>query len=270
MTLSRSQSLRSVFQGHGRRKRNVSNSSRITLTVVMSNYVGHFARVATGGLPSDTITLCVPGRRTELAVTRRKMGDLRSWCYFISSYKRKSQLLVFCSRDKPPSAQEEYGDEDDDDSASIAASSTTRSEISGRYKSESQRQALLDSDPNCETVEPHRILCRTCHKWIKLSLKQKFALSNWRGHQHRCSGFKYVAMFSNVLRIYSHGDPPVPTAARPRPRGSSYLRTIHKSRVIAWIVRYAPHVAVVFLWVVRMNSTWPNGMGTKRSVRGES
>ncbi|KAI6113014.1 hypothetical protein F5141DRAFT_1110965 [Pisolithus sp. B1] len=54
-------------------------------------------------------------------------------------------------------------------------------------KSESTRLAVLQADPRAQEIKPYEVLCRTCQKWIKLS-EQPYTLSNWQGHQLRCSG----------------------------------------------------------------------------------
>ncbi|KAI5995553.1 hypothetical protein EDD15DRAFT_2254836 [Pisolithus albus] len=52
---------------------------------------------------------------------------------------------------------------------------------------ESLRLAVLQADPRALEIKPHEVLCRGCQKWIKLS-SQPYTLSNWQGHQQRCSG----------------------------------------------------------------------------------
>ncbi|KAI6096987.1 hypothetical protein EDD16DRAFT_1772166, partial [Pisolithus croceorrhizus] len=54
-------------------------------------------------------------------------------------------------------------------------------------KSESTRLAVLQADPRAQEIKPYEVLCRRCQKWIKLS-DQSYTLSNWQGHQLRCSG----------------------------------------------------------------------------------
>jgi len=77
-------------------------------------------------------------------------------------------------------------DMDDDDAASISPS-ITHSEYSAR-RTESERQGILERDPRAEQVLPHEVLCKKCQKWIKLAVKQRYALGNWNAHQQRCSG----------------------------------------------------------------------------------
>ncbi|KIM90382.1 hypothetical protein PILCRDRAFT_812122 [Piloderma croceum F 1598] len=74
-----------------------------------------------------------------------------------------------------------------DDIASVATSSIAHSERSVR-RTESERLAFFESDPNAESIEADKVMCKVCHKWVKLSTKQRYALGNWQAHQRRCSG----------------------------------------------------------------------------------
>ena len=50
-----------------------------------------------------------------------------------------------------------------------------------------QRRAILRDDPLAREVETHRVCCRTCQKWIKLSPTGEYILGNWQAHKQRCS-----------------------------------------------------------------------------------
>lgn len=52
--------------------------------------------------------------------------------------------------------------------------------------STAQRRAALRHDPLAQEVEPHRVHCRGCQKWIKLSTISEYTLNNWQIHKHRC------------------------------------------------------------------------------------
>jgi len=78
-------------------------------------------------------------------------------------------------------------EDEDDDTASVAASCVAHSERSVR-RTEPERLAFLESEPNAESVEADKVMCKVCHKWVKLSTKQRYALGNWQAHQRRCSG----------------------------------------------------------------------------------
>ncbi|KAF8448921.1 hypothetical protein L210DRAFT_3523478 [Boletus edulis BED1] len=49
-----------------------------------------------------------------------------------------------------------------------------------------QRRAFLRDEPLAGEVEPHRVYCLECEKWIKLSLHTEYAISNWTSHKQRC------------------------------------------------------------------------------------
>lgn len=85
--------------------------------------------------------------------------------------------------------EKEYDDEDED-AMSTVAPSIAQSKRSIR-RTESERQALLESDPRVEEVKPDEALCKKCQKWVKLSLKLKYELAKWNRHQARCSGSLY-------------------------------------------------------------------------------
>ncbi|KAG8221032.1 hypothetical protein J3R82DRAFT_2542 [Butyriboletus roseoflavus] len=51
-----------------------------------------------------------------------------------------------------------------------------------------QRRAVFRNDPQAQEVEPRRVLCRACQKWIKLSGISDYSLANWQSHKHRCCG----------------------------------------------------------------------------------
>ncbi|KAF8553597.1 hypothetical protein OG21DRAFT_1510052, partial [Imleria badia] len=49
-----------------------------------------------------------------------------------------------------------------------------------------QRRAYLRDDPLAGEVEPRRVFCRGCQKWIRLASKTQYALFNWHTHRLRC------------------------------------------------------------------------------------
>jgi len=53
-------------------------------------------------------------------------------------------------------------------------------------KTEGQRKAFLRNDVQVQEVEPWRVLCRVCERWIKLSATS-YAANNWLAHKQRCS-----------------------------------------------------------------------------------
>ncbi|EJC99979.1 uncharacterized protein FOMMEDRAFT_170068 [Fomitiporia mediterranea MF3/22] len=55
---------------------------------------------------------------------------------------------------------------------------------------EAERRAYLESQPDVAELEPHRVLCRCCNKWLKLSTTQKYALAPWKLHKKSCTAEK--------------------------------------------------------------------------------
>ncbi|KAK7025207.1 hypothetical protein R3P38DRAFT_2953290 [Favolaschia claudopus] len=73
-----------------------------------------------------------------------------------------------------------------DDGASVR--SEMRSEAGSVMRmNEGQRKALLEEDQRAETVQPDQVLCRKCHKWIRLSSRTNYSLGNWNAHQSKCA-----------------------------------------------------------------------------------
>lgn len=54
-------------------------------------------------------------------------------------------------------------------------------------RTEGQRRAFLRNDVQAQEVEPQRVLCRVCEKWIKLSAVCNYGAGNWLAHKQRCS-----------------------------------------------------------------------------------
>lgn len=99
--------------------------------------------------------------------------------------------------------EEEEASDNGDDAASTVAPSVAQSDISVR-RTEPERKDFLDSDTRAEAVKHDEVLCRKCQKWIRLSTRQKFALTNWNKHQRSCSDAvpsSRVATAERKLRI---------------------------------------------------------------------
>ncbi|KAF8495019.1 hypothetical protein BU17DRAFT_103681 [Hysterangium stoloniferum] len=47
-----------------------------------------------------------------------------------------------------------------------------------------ERKQLLHDDPDILIVEPHRVFCRRCDKWLKLDEVKLYAASVWRCHKN--------------------------------------------------------------------------------------
>ncbi|KAI9454438.1 hypothetical protein F5148DRAFT_1288634 [Russula earlei] len=100
---------------------------------------------------------------------------------------RRNSLTTNQVITKAPNEEEAApdGSEGDHDVASVVQSA---SEITGRFKGETDRQAYLEGDPRSEEVRPYEVLCKTCKKWVQLGNKTRYSLGHWKEHQKRCSG----------------------------------------------------------------------------------
>jgi len=72
---------------------------------------------------------------------------------------------------------------DMDDSASIAESSPGGAKV---RRTEAERIQCLKDDPACGEMEPHRVFCTCCDKWVNLGKRQTYALRPWEKHRIRC------------------------------------------------------------------------------------
>jgi hypothetical protein len=73
-----------------------------------------------------------------------------------------------------------------DDGASVR--SDMRSEAGSTVRmNEAQRKAILEADQRAETVQVDQVLCRKCQKWIRLSARSNYLLTNWNAHQSSCA-----------------------------------------------------------------------------------
>ncbi|KAI5118760.1 hypothetical protein M0805_004846 [Coniferiporia weirii] len=77
--------------------------------------------------------------------------------------------------------------------ASVAsASDTSEKPASARaaHTTEAERRAYFEAHPDVMTLEPHRVRCRCCGRWLKLHATQKYALAPWKSHKLLCSSDK--------------------------------------------------------------------------------
>ncbi|KAF8141505.1 hypothetical protein EV363DRAFT_1308297 [Boletus edulis] len=92
----------------------------------------------------------------------------------------------------PVQVKEESAEEDSTSIPSPTTSVVPKSEAPSSSPSRSirrttaQRRAFLRDEPLAGEVEPHRVYCLECEKWIKLSLHTEYAVSNWTLHKQRC------------------------------------------------------------------------------------
>ncbi|KAG2128594.1 hypothetical protein DEU56DRAFT_819149 [Suillus clintonianus] len=96
-------------------------------------------------------------------------------------------------------------------------------------KSDAERKALLEEDPRAQEVKPHEVLCRSCQKWIKLSIDHVYLLGNWLAHQQRCSGVipssRVATAVATAERKHSLLNDPQAKSSSPRHVECAFCRT---------------------------------------------
>ena len=72
-----------------------------------------------------------------------------------------------------------------DDNASIADSvmSVTVGKI---RRTETERVEYFRNQPECGTLELHRVFCTRCNKFVNLGRKQTYAVRPWETHRNKC------------------------------------------------------------------------------------
>ena len=83
-----------------------------------------------------------------------------------------------CSPQPPPAAPLS------DPPLSTSTPSTTGSE--SRRRNAEQRAAQLRADPLLAQVEPHRVFCALCRKWVQLRQDSTFCAYPWQQHRTKC------------------------------------------------------------------------------------
>lgn len=53
-------------------------------------------------------------------------------------------------------------------------------------RTEAERIKVFQDHPDCDEVEPHRVHCTRCNKWLSLGTKQTYATSPWEKHRESC------------------------------------------------------------------------------------
>lgn len=56
------------------------------------------------------------------------------------------------------------------------------------YQRAEDRKAVLEANSHISAVEPHRVRCQGCSKWIALASKKEYKLANWEAHEGKCPG----------------------------------------------------------------------------------
>jgi len=55
-----------------------------------------------------------------------------------------------------------------------------------RRRNAEQRAALLRADPLAANVEPNRVFCTMCHKWVQLRQDSSYCAYPWQQHRTKC------------------------------------------------------------------------------------
>lgn len=55
-----------------------------------------------------------------------------------------------------------------------------------RRRNAEQRAAQLRADPLLSQVEPHRVFCKLCSKWVQLRQDSTFCAYPWQQHRSKC------------------------------------------------------------------------------------
>jgi len=82
------------------------------------------------------------------------------------------------SSSQPPSAPQHP------DPPTSAPAPSTGSE--SRRRNAEQRAAQLRADPLLSQVEPHRVFCKLCSKWVQLRQDSTFCAYPWQQHRSKC------------------------------------------------------------------------------------
>lgn len=72
---------------------------------------------------------------------------------------------------------------DIDDASSVAESCHAALK---RRRTEGERIQVLNGYAECGEMEPHRVFCTRCNKWVNLGKKQTYAVQPWEKHRIRC------------------------------------------------------------------------------------
>ena len=130
--------------------------------------------------------------------------------------------LSFTPRNQEPDYYRTDATTRDDDAHDV---SDREGALRSSRTTEAERRSYLESHPDVAELEPHRVKCRCCDKWLKLSSTQNYALAPWKLHKKACTP-EYVAdvfpvrlqcLYSVFLGIRVQGSPVVVWAMRTCP-----------------------------------------------------
>ncbi|KAI0294495.1 hypothetical protein B0F90DRAFT_1756905 [Multifurca ochricompacta] len=72
------------------------------------------------------------------------------------------------------------------DAPSSAAAAASAAVSESRRRNAEQRAAHLRADPLLAQVEPHRVFCALCRKWVQLRQDSTFCAYPWHQHRSKC------------------------------------------------------------------------------------
>lgn len=65
-----------------------------------------------------------------------------------------------------------------------------------RRRNAEQRAGSLRADPLIAQVEPNRVFCSLCHKWVQLRQDSSYCAYPWLQHRSKCLARQYVPPLS--------------------------------------------------------------------------
>lgn len=106
--------------------------------------------------------------------------------FTLSKRARKNKLQLGTDPDSPSPTN---NNAEDDDASSVApsvspsdASMSIAVSTATAKRTLEERKRILEEDELTTEVREHEVFCAQCNKWIRLSSKSKYALSNWHTH----------------------------------------------------------------------------------------
>lgn len=115
------------------------------------------------------------------------------------SRKGRSSTIPTASQMPPPQTSTDHKDNDEDDpqfDAHSYISSTSRTHSCATSVSRNtatrttvtERLHTLETDELVAEVRESEVFCEPCKKWVRLSVRTKYSLVNWRRHAERVHG----------------------------------------------------------------------------------
>ncbi|KAG0709418.1 hypothetical protein DFH29DRAFT_888359 [Suillus ampliporus] len=147
-----------------------------------------------------------------ISLGKRQTYAVRAW----EIHRRRCDPRPPVSKESHRSETEVEKPEGDVSVAELSLEITKPPSPQSARKSDAERKALLEGDPRAQEIKPHEVLCRSCQKWIKLSIGQAYLLGNWHAHQQRCSGVVPSSRVATAERKYSLLNDPQAKSSSPQ------------------------------------------------------